>query len=59
MLLSAAIFSLGHDFHFLGPKFIQCMLLGTSLAWISVRRGLWTAVVVHWLFNILVNVTLL
>jgi len=58
MLLSSVIFYLGHGIVFSGPKFMQCMLLGTSLAWISVRRGLWTALVVHWLFNFLVSVTL-
>lgn len=56
ILLSSVVFYLGHGSSFSWVRLGQVILMGSGLAWISVRHGLWAAVWSHWAFNIALSV---
>lgn len=55
VLCSAAIFCLGHGPVITLPQFVQKMTIGLGLGWLSLRRGLWAAIVAHCAFNLIIN----
>jgi membrane protease YdiL (CAAX protease family) len=55
LLCSAAIFCLGHGPVITLSQFVQKMVLGVGLGWLSLRRGLWASIVAHCAFNLIIN----